>query len=165
MKLPIFIDTETTGLDPKSSRVVEIALIDHTGKTLLDTLIDPQQPIPAEASAIHGIFDDNVAGAPRLVEVMPLVCALARGKEVVIYNAHYDTQFLPWLRDFADTVRCAMLAAQSAMGLSRWPKLVDAAQWAGHTWEGEAHRALADTRACRAVWAKIQAHRGFEVRL
>lgn len=152
----LFLDTETTGLDPRTTRLVEIAIVDEDGQTLLNTLLDPGMPIPIEATAIHGIHDGDVAGRPKLMEVLPCVLALVRNRKVVIYNAAYDTQFIPFLKNEAASVECAMLAAQTAMGLQRWPRLTVAAEWAGYQWLGKAHRALADTLACRHVWQKIR---------
>ncbi|MFJ2900325.1 exonuclease domain-containing protein [Streptomyces sp. NPDC087218] len=57
------LDTETTGLD-YDSRIVEIAVTTAAGTVLLDTLVNPGAPIPAEAAAIHGITDVMVADAP-----------------------------------------------------------------------------------------------------
>jgi hypothetical protein len=45
-----------------------------------------------------------------------------------------------------------MFAAKAAMGVRKWPKLVEAAEWSGYVWVGNAHRALADTLAARHVW-------------
>lgn len=63
----VFIDLETTGVSLSTDRIVEIALV----KILADgsrqvkrKLINPQMPIPKEASDIHGISDEMVKGAP-----------------------------------------------------------------------------------------------------
>ena len=47
------LDTETTGLYD-DAEIVEISIIDENGGVLLDTLVKPLKPIPAEATAIHG---------------------------------------------------------------------------------------------------------------
>jgi DNA polymerase-3 subunit epsilon len=62
-----FIDLETTGVNISTDRIVEIAIV----KILTDgtrqvkrKLINPQMPIPASSSAIHGITDEMVKDAP-----------------------------------------------------------------------------------------------------
>lgn len=145
---PVYLDTETTGLDPRFDAIVEIAIVDRDGSTLLDTLINPRQPIPASATAIHGITDDDVSDAPLLFDVLEQVSGIIQGRELVIYNAPFDTAFLGL---HSRDATCAMELAMRAMGVSRWPKLSAAAAWAGHEWSGKAHRALADALAARTV--------------
>jgi len=59
----LILDTETTGLD-EHAEIVEIAVIDCTGAVLLDTLVRPAGPIPAEAVEIHGITNEMVVQIP-----------------------------------------------------------------------------------------------------
>ena len=58
----LILDTETTGLGD-DAEVVELAVIDCAGAVLLDTLVRPSGPVPAEAAAIHGITDAMAANA------------------------------------------------------------------------------------------------------
>ena len=55
---PVFLDTETTGLDNRAE-ICEIAVLDPEGCTLLDTLVKPRQPIPQAATDVHGISDTD----------------------------------------------------------------------------------------------------------
>ncbi len=89
----VILDTETTGLDG-SAEIVQIAILDHTGATLLDTLVKPTTPISAGASRVHGITDATVANAPSWAEVREQVHAAIAGKIVLIYNAAYDTRLI-----------------------------------------------------------------------
>ena len=62
-----FVDLETTGLSPRRDRIVEIAvlLVSPTGDvTEKVRRFDPEMPIPPEATAVHGITDEDVAGKP-----------------------------------------------------------------------------------------------------
>src|SRR5687768_16062348 len=59
----VFLDTETTGLG-RDAEAVEVAVVGVDGSIVLDTLVRPAQPIPPEASAIHGILDVHVDAAP-----------------------------------------------------------------------------------------------------
>ena len=73
----LILDTETTGLDD-DAEVVELAVIDCAGTVLLDTLVRPSGPVPAEAAAIHGITDAMLADAPTWSEIHARFCDLHR---------------------------------------------------------------------------------------
>ncbi|DAC64743.1 TPA: hypothetical protein HA325_06925, partial [Candidatus Thalassarchaeaceae archaeon] len=58
-------DLETTGLDPRSDRIVQYALIgsDEDGSHINQTsLVNPRRTIPAASSRVHGIVDADVKG-------------------------------------------------------------------------------------------------------
>lgn len=151
----IYLDTETTGLKAWCSAVVEIALLRNNGDVLIDTRVNPLMPIPAEATAIHGITDADVIGKPTLPELMPELIRLVAGVDLVIYNAEFDLQFVPELRAPAGRVICAMNLAMHVMLLSRWPRLTAAAEWAGHDWSTtRAHSAIGDCMATRTVYRR-----------
>jgi DNA polymerase-3 subunit epsilon len=68
LKKPLaFIDLETTGVNPGTDRIVEIAIVkiltDGT-RTVKRKLLNPEMPIPKGASDIHGITDEMVKDAP-----------------------------------------------------------------------------------------------------
>lgn len=67
-----FFDLETTGVDSAKDRIVEIAVIKLQPDGLRTSWvrkINPEMPIPAESSAIHGIYDDDVKDAPPFKQV------------------------------------------------------------------------------------------------
>ena len=74
----LILDTETTGLGD-DAEVVELAVIDCAGAVLLDTLVRPSGPVPAEAAAIHGITDAMLADAPTWSEIHARFCDLVEG--------------------------------------------------------------------------------------
>jgi DNA polymerase-3 subunit epsilon len=62
-----FFDLETTGVDAAKDRIIEIAvikLLPDGGRMSWVRRLNPEMPIPAESSAIHGIYDDDVKDAP-----------------------------------------------------------------------------------------------------
>ncbi|MFJ8855173.1 exonuclease domain-containing protein [Streptomyces sp. NPDC102437] len=85
----VVLDTETTGLHAEA-RIVEIAVLSSAGDVLLDTLLNPEEPIPEDASQIHGITDSDVSGAPTFSQVLPTLVRLLEGKRCLIYNDVYD---------------------------------------------------------------------------
>jgi len=72
----VFVDTETTGLDPAKARVVEIGLVPlNAGKLdesgALRRMVNPGEPIPPATTKIHHIDDAMVADAPAFADVWP----------------------------------------------------------------------------------------------
>lgn len=69
-----FIDTETTGLNKQQDHIVDICIIkihQDGREEKLSSLINPNMPIPAEATQIHGITDEDVKGKPTFKEFAP----------------------------------------------------------------------------------------------
>jgi DNA polymerase-3 subunit epsilon len=71
-----FFDIEATGLDTTKDKIVELAICklhpDFTRESF-SWLINPQMPIPAAASAIHGIFDHDVIDEPTFSQLAPVI--------------------------------------------------------------------------------------------
>jgi len=93
----VMIDTETTGRVAAEDRIVELAII--TGRDgevhSVDTwLINPERPIPAESSQVHGIYDRDVADKPTFAEVCGEILAKLTGAIPAAYNAAFDRGFL-----------------------------------------------------------------------
>lgn len=96
----VFIDFETTGKQPGIDRAVQVALVRfEDGKPVASasSLLKPGIPIPAEATAIHGVTDEMVRGAPTVEEWFrgeePM--RLLDGAQPGAYNASYDRHFVP----------------------------------------------------------------------
>ena len=66
---PIFFDIETTGVKTNTDRIIEIAAYNPTSNKSFSHLINPNVPIPPEATAIHHISNDMVQNAPSFQEV------------------------------------------------------------------------------------------------
>jgi len=96
-------DTETTGSDPETARIVTTATVAiRPGAPVAPTewLVDPGVEIPAEATAVHGITTEHARahGAKAEAAVAALVAHLLaeamQGVPLVIYNAKYDLTVL-----------------------------------------------------------------------
>ncbi len=92
-KNPVYLDTETTGLE-KTDEIVEISIIDETGNVLLDFLVKPLQPIPASATRIHGITNEMVQKAPAWPILWQQVRPLVLSKTIVAYNSDFDYRLI-----------------------------------------------------------------------
>ena len=97
----LVIDLETTGLNPAVDRIVEIAVVGvdferRCYRRLFHFLVDPEIPIPPEASTVHHITTAMVAGkAPSLTRIRPALEALADPAiPFAAHNAAFDSAFL-----------------------------------------------------------------------
>lgn len=149
----LYLDTETTGFSAaRGDEVVEIAIVDEYGNVLLDTLVEPSISIPRRATEVHGITDSMVYGKPSLEDILPEIDDIIAGHQLVIYNKVFDVQFFDDGLSEASHIHCAMKKYKERIGPSHPAGLADAADHVGHVWSGPAHRALADTLACKSVW-------------
>lgn len=92
-KNPIYLDTETTGLDNKAE-VIELSIINYDGSVLFDSLIKPRNPIPQSATQINNISNEMVAGSPTFLEVWPEVFNILLNRQIGMYNAEFDARML-----------------------------------------------------------------------
>ncbi|EIL5469369.1 3'-5' exonuclease, partial [Escherichia coli] len=65
---PLFLDTETTGLD-NTAEALEIGLTDAAGQVVFETRLKPTVAIGAQAAAVHGISEQVLCGAPSWTDV------------------------------------------------------------------------------------------------
>lgn len=91
----VVLDLETTGLDARSARAVQVGAVRiEEGRIVedakLDRLVNPGIPIPAETTAIHGINDMAVAGAPCFAELLPEIEAFVGDAIVIGHTIGYD---------------------------------------------------------------------------
>lgn len=89
----VALDLETTGLDPRRDAMVSIAAIpfvESVPQSGYVTLVDPGRPIPPASTAIHGLTDAMVHGAPRLPHVLAELDAVVASASLVGYNVGFD---------------------------------------------------------------------------
>jgi DNA polymerase III epsilon subunit-like protein len=91
------IDVETTGLRPSTDRIVEIACVAVDGCSVVgrwSTLVNPGMPIPAQATAVHGITDSMVAAAPEAAFALRQARRLCEGRLIAAHCATFDLSFV-----------------------------------------------------------------------
>lgn len=114
-KNPLFLDYETTGLYlNRGAAVCEVSLMDAAGRVILHSLINPGQSIPADATFIHGLTDNDVAGSPTWGDLAPLLRGQVAGRVVIAYNARFEAKFTP--KDWGVKWLCAKKLADLAFG-------------------------------------------------
>lgn len=87
----IFLDLETTGVDPAVDRIVEISMVKvhPDGKEEVKTRrINPDMPIPPSSTAIHGISDEDVKDQPKFREVAKSLATWMEGADLAGYNSN-----------------------------------------------------------------------------
>lgn len=95
----IFLDTETTGLNPESGdRIVEIGCIEMVNRRLTGEnrhlYLNPERKGSEEAIKVHGLTDAFLADKPRFAEVAEDLIDFLEGAEIIIHNAAFDVGFL-----------------------------------------------------------------------
>ena len=84
-----FFDIESTGTNVRTDRIIDLAIVkvfsdghreEHTFR------VNPERPIPAEASAVHGIYDKDVQAAPTFKSIAAQVATLFEGCDLGGYN-------------------------------------------------------------------------------
>ncbi|AEJ19177.1 PolC-type DNA polymerase III [Gracilinema caldarium] len=96
---PVFIafDTETTGLEPKTDKIVEIGAVKFDRLGIIgrfSVLINPGIPMPAEAARVNGITDEMLRKQPPIEEVLPDFLRFIGKGILVAHNAPFDVSFI-----------------------------------------------------------------------
>ncbi|MEZ5926286.1 MAG: DUF294 nucleotidyltransferase-like domain-containing protein [Hyphomicrobiaceae bacterium] len=164
----VVLDTETTGLDPKRARIVEIGGIGlEKGRlnndVVLEILVAPGSPIPHTATQIHGIKDSDLAGAPTFKDVAPRLAGFLQSFVLIGHNTGFDLAMLarehalaglPW--QAPRSLDVGLLARAAAPSLASYS--VDAlADWLSVD-VTRRHRALGDAMATAGIFIALVPH-------
>ncbi len=161
-KRPIYYDTETTGIKNDKDRIIEIAAYDPIGDRSFVKFVNPQIPIPLEASAIHNITDQMVESAGTFKDVGQAFFDFCGADAVLI--AHNNDAF--------DKLFLEAESKRHGLTIPGWP-YIDTLKWARkyradlprHTLQylrevygiaaNSAHRALDDVMVLFQVFSQM----------
>ena len=155
----VFLDLETTGIDVATDRIVELCLIrlePNGNRQSLTMRINPERHIPEEASAIHGIYDKDVADCPTFREKAQELKNIFEGCDLAGFNSNrFDIPLLAeeFIRAGVniDLNSCRRVDVQNIYHKLERRTLVAAYKfYCGKDLEN-AHSALADTEATLEV--------------
>jgi len=95
----IFLDTETTGLDPNQGhRVIEIAAVEMNNRQLTTnhyhTYLNPERNIDPAAQEVHGITLEFLQDKPIFKDIAAEFLNFIKDSEIIIHNAPFDVGFL-----------------------------------------------------------------------
>ncbi|MDE6207467.1 MAG: 3'-5' exonuclease [Muribaculaceae bacterium] len=155
----VFFDLETTGTNVGRDRIVEISLVKlfPDGTTTEKTRrINPEMPIPAEATAIHHITDEDVASEPTFRQIARSLADVFRGCDIAGFNSNrFDLPMLDYEFDRAgvdfDFSKARFIDVQTIFHKKEPRTLVAAYKYYCGAELVGAHGALADTRATMEV--------------
>ena len=156
-ELPLVsLDTETTGRDFQSDRLIELACVRAGGGGTFERqswLVNPGLPIPAEAVKVHGISDADVRDQPRFEDVACEALEALKGAVPVAYNAEFDRGFL-----LAAFSRIPATSGRLPPALRKEVVWIDPLVWARELQKHERSRSLGEV--CARLGIEIgQAHR------
>jgi DNA polymerase-3 subunit epsilon len=121
----VAVDCETTGWEPgRRDRIIELAAVRIENRKIVGSwrsFMNPECPIPWQASRVHGLYDEDVAMAPKFRDVAADFVRFTSGAIPAAYKAGFDYSFVMaelWMADLS-----------SAEILSAWPRWFDPLTW------------------------------------
>lgn len=146
------VDVETTGLAPRDDRIVELAVVrvspGREPEVVLDSLVNPLRPVGA--TWVHGITDDDVAGAPTFSELLPALRRALGNAVLVGHNVYFDYRFITHEAAAAgqafDLPHLCTMYMRPLVGLGERLSLEEACRAAGIPFESR-HHARSDALA------------------
>ncbi len=160
------IDTETTGLDPRHARIIQIAALRLEGARIEDgggwqKFVNPGLPIPEATTAIHGIRDADVEAAGAFPEIWKDFTAHTGQRVLIGYRTGFDISVLKrecalagieWQeRHWLCVQVLARLVSSTHLAVDTLESLAD---WLGVTITGR-HTALGDAKAAAEIWTAL----------
>ena len=172
LKRPLlFFDIEATGLDTSRDRIVELSYIKVSpdGSEEAQTMLfNPTIPISAEATAVNGITDEDVAQCPTFADKAAELARVFSGCDIAGYNSnHFDVPML--VEEFIragvefDVSACNLVDVQGIYHKMEKRTLAAAYQFYCHKDLENAHTAMADTRATLEVLRAQLDHYGDQI--
>lgn len=172
LKRPLlFFDIEATGLDTSRDRIVELSYIKVSpdGSEEAQTMrFNPTIPISAEATAVNGITDEDVAQCPTFADKAAELARVFSGCDIAGYNSnHFDVPML--VEEFIragvefDVSACNLVDVQGIYHKMEKRTLAAAYQFYCHKDLENAHTAMADTHATLEVLRAQLDHYGDQI--
>lgn len=89
----LILDTETTGLQ-KDDEVIELAIIDFTGKEIYHSMYEPQKDVHWAASKVSKLTKKKLIGSPKFMDEWSRIVELIDNKKLIAHNATFDYQLI-----------------------------------------------------------------------
>lgn len=160
----VVVDIETTGLDPKVNKIIEISALKIKNREIIDEfsyLINPKCEIDDFITNLTRISNDDVKNAPSIEEVLPKFLNFVNNQILVGHNIPFDINFIHdnctnnnlkiLTNDFVDTLGISqrVLDNMSSYSLKSICKRLEVVN-------DNAHRALSDCKATYSCYEKMK---------
>lgn len=172
MRHPLaFLDFETTGMSAGRDGITDIGLVSLSPDGACEQwqqLVNPGMWIPSQITALTGISNAMVAGAPEFPAVADALETRLRGALIVAHNAKFDIGFLAAGLDRCGRTRrlphvCSVRVARKLFPALKSRSLDALTNHFGLRFEGERHRALPDAVMLRRLWFAMRDATGAEL--
>lgn len=157
----VCIDLETTGLDPKRDKIIEIGAVRVEGNRITaewQSFVNPERKLEERIVELTGIRDEQLADAPKIGQILPAFLAFAKEEVLLGHGVLFDFSFMKkaavnermaFERKGIDTLKIARkylqeLESRNLGYLCRYYKIPH-----------NAHKALEDARATAALYGKL----------
>lgn len=164
----LILDTETTGLSPEDDDILELSIINGSGRIVYSKRFGSWLEEWPEAQRVHGISPEDVKGLPTIeTEAAKITGLLRRARAIAGYNVYFDTFFLARsgvripkvphcdvMEDFAQVYGQWEDWINDGLGGWKWQKLTKAGKHYGISTEG-AHGSLRDCEITLGVLKRI----------
>ena len=158
----VVFDIETTGINPRTSKIIEIGAVKIENGEVVDRFsqfINPQIPISYKTTSLTSITDDDVMNAPLIDQVLPEFLQFCGDCVLVAHNASFDTGFikynckklgLPYDYTHVDTMEVARYLHPNMARFN-----LDAVCKAENLVNEHHHRAVADAEVTAKIFLKF----------
>ena len=153
----VSLDLETTGLNPKSDRIIEVGAVKFRGDQQLDTfsaLINPRRELSPLILDMTGITQREVDGAPDWDDLKSDVIEFISGAPIIGHNVGFDASFLRTNGVKTDRLYDTMAMAEIALPRGPEYSLVRLSQRFNFA-HANPHRALSDALATRDLFLHL----------
>ncbi len=157
----VCIDLETTGLDPKRNKIIEIGIVRVLNNKIVEeweSFVNPNELLEERITELTGIRDGQLVQAPEIGEVLPKLLAVTESEVLLGHRVLFDYSFLKkaavdrrvsYERNGIDTLKIARkylgsLESRSLEYLCRYYGI-----------RHQAHRALGDAKATVELYRKL----------
>ena len=163
MRAYVTLDLETTGLEPKKDRIIEIGAVKVQGGMVTGeyaTLVNPRMEIPERITALTGISDEMVQGKPYVREALEGLLEFCENLPLLGHNLMFDYSFvkhnavnldMDFEKEGMDTLKLSRillpdLPSRSLQNLRVHYQIP----------QGDAHRALEDARTTYKLYERLR---------